>query len=106
PDFDSRELRHRVEADRILERADVFVWVADPQKYADARLHDDYLQPLRHHDTVMLVVLNQADRVKDRDDLQQVREDLRRLVRDDGAGDHEVILTSVRTQEGLAELRG
>src|SRR5699024_10908984 len=49
PDFDSREVRHRVEADRILERADVFVWVVDPQKYADARIHDEYLRPLRHH---------------------------------------------------------
>ncbi len=105
PDFDSRELRHRVEADRILERADVFVWVADPQKYADARLHDDYLQPLRHHETVMLLVLNQADRIPDRDDVQRVRDDLRRLVADDGAGEHEVITTSARTGEGIEELR-
>lgn len=105
PDVDSRELQHRVEADRILERADVFVWVADPQKYADARLHDDYLQPLRHHDTVMLVVLNQVDRIADRADIARVRDDLRRLVRDDGAGDHEVIVTSARTGEGLDELR-
>ncbi|WP_229665775.1 YfjP family GTPase [Ornithinimicrobium pekingense] len=105
PDFDSRELRHRVEADRVLERADVFVWVADPQKYADARLHDDYLQPLRHHDTVMLVVLNQVDRIRDKDDVQQVRDDLRRLVQADGAGDHDVIVTSARTGEGLQDLR-
>lgn len=105
PDFDSRELRHRTEADRILERADVFVWVADPQKYADARLHDDYLQPLRHHETVMLVVLNQVDRLRERDDVERVREDLRRLVRTDGAGDHEVIGTSARTGEGIDQLR-
>jgi GTP-binding protein EngB required for normal cell division len=105
PDFDSREVRHRVEADRILERADVFVWVADPQKYADARLHDDYLQPLRHHDTVMLVVLNQVDRIRERDDVARVRDDLRRLVQADGAGDHEVIVTSARTGEGVEELR-
>lgn len=105
PDFDSRELRHRVEADRILERADVFVWVADPQKYADARLHDDYLQPLRHHETVMLLVLNQVDRLPDRDDVQRVAEDLSRLVAADGAGDHEVITTSARTGEGIDELR-
>ncbi len=106
PDVDSRELQHRVEADRILERADVFVWVADPQKYADARLHDDYLRPLRHHDTVMLVVLNQADRIREAVDVQTVRDDLRRLVRTDGAGDHEVIVTSARTGLGLDELRG
>lgn len=105
PDFDSRETRHRVEADRILERADVFVWVADPQKYADARLHDDYLHPLRHHETVMLVVLNQADRIRDEGDVERVRADLRRLVAEDGAGDHEVIATSARTGAGVDELR-
>ncbi|OLT20140.1 ABC transporter [Ornithinimicrobium sp. CNJ-824] len=105
PDFDSRELRHRVEADRILERADVFVWVADPQKYADARLHDDYLRPLRHHETVMLVVLNQVDRLRSPEDVDRVRDDLRRLVRDDEAGDHEVWTTSARTGTGVDELR-
>ena len=104
PDVDSRELRHRVEADRVLERADVFVWVADPQKYADARLHDDYLRPLRHHDAVMLVVLNQVDRIREEGGVEQVAADLRRLVQADGAGDHEVVTTSARTQEGVREL--
>ena len=46
PDLDSRELSHRAEAERILERVDVFVWVTDPQKYADARLHDDHIAAL------------------------------------------------------------
>lgn len=105
PDFDSREARHRVEADRILERTDVFVWVADPQKYADARLHDEYLRPLRHHDTVMLVVLNQVDRIRQEGGVDQIREDLRRLVREDGAGDHEVVATSARLGTGVQELR-
>lgn len=105
PDIDSRELRHRVEADRILERADVFVWVADPQKYADARLHDDYLQPLRHHDAVMLVVLNQVDRIREEGGVEQISADLRRLVEADGAGVHDVIATSARVGTGLDELR-
>lgn len=105
PDFDSRELRHRVEADRILERTDVFVWVTDPQKYADARLHDEYLRPLRHHDAVMLLVLNQADRLREEGGDDRLADDLRRLVREDGAGDHEVIVTSARVGTGLDELR-
>lgn len=105
PDFDSREARHRVEADRILERADVFVWVVDPQKYADARLHDEYLRPLRHHETVMIVVLNQIDRIRQEGGVEQIREDLRRLVREDGAGDHEVMATSARIGTGVDELR-
>ena len=32
PDFDSRILEHRREADMILALVDVFVWVTDPQK--------------------------------------------------------------------------
>jgi hypothetical protein len=60
---------------------------------------------LRHHETVMLVVLNQADRLRGEGDLDRVREDLRRLVRTDGAGDHDVIATSARMGTGLDELR-
>ena len=57
PDFDSRQVEHRVEADRVLALVDVFVWVTDPQKYADARLHHDYLAALTGHDAVTVVVL-------------------------------------------------
>ena len=46
PDFDSREVANRDEAERVLELVDLFVWVTDPQKYADARLHDDYVAAL------------------------------------------------------------
>ncbi|WP_109474474.1 GTPase [Ornithinimicrobium cavernae] len=105
PDFDSTEVSHRVEADRILERSDVFVWVTDPQKYADARLHNEYLAPLQDHETVMLVVLNQVDRVPDEDGVQQIKDDLARLVSADGAGDFEVIGTSARQRQGLDDLR-
>ncbi len=105
PDFDSTEEAHRAEADRILQRADVFVWVTDPQKYADARLHNDYLAPLQDHEAVMIVVLNQVDRVPDADGVEQITGDLARLVAADGAGDFEVITTSARLQEGLSELR-
>ncbi|MGB7449478.1 MAG: GTPase [Ornithinimicrobium sp.] len=103
PDFDSREASHRVEADRILQRSDVFVWVTDPQKYADARLHEEYLSTLRDHDGVMIVVLNQVDRVGE-SAVQQIADDLRSLVKTDGAGDFEVIPTSARLGVGLPEL--
>ncbi len=105
PDFDSRETSHRVEADRILERSDVFVWVTDPQKYADARLHDDYLATLRDHDTVMIVVLNQTDRVTEAGGATRIKHDLRQLVAADGAGDFEVIGTSARLGLGVDDLR-
>jgi GTP-binding protein EngB required for normal cell division len=105
PDFDSRELSHRVEADRILARSDVFVWVTDPQKYADARLHEDYLATLRDHQTVMIVVLNQTDRVTEAGGSTRIKHDLRRLVAADGAGDFEVIGTSARIGLGVDDLR-
>ncbi|GAA1134768.1 GTPase [Ornithinicoccus hortensis] len=106
PDFDSREVAHRVEADRVLGRADVFVWVTDPQKYADARLHEDYLRPLQDHEAVMLVVLNQVDRIPSPEAVEQLKADLARLVAADGAGEFEVIGTSARLQQGLDDLRG
>ncbi len=105
PDFDSRETSHRVEADRLLARSDVFVWVTDPQKYADARLHEEYLATLQDHETVMIVVLNQIDRVEDSAAVYKIKQDLARLVAADGAGDFEVIGTSARTLRGVDRLR-
>ena len=99
PDFDSRVQSHRVEARRILELVDVFVWVTDPQKYADALLHDEYLRRLASHDTVTLVVLNQADRLPD-DAGAQCRDDLLKLMSDDGMHAAPVYLTSARTGQG------
>jgi predicted GTPase len=61
PDHDSRELAHRMDVDRLVDRIDLIVWVVDPQKYADEALHADYLRRLRGHDDVLVVVLNQAD---------------------------------------------
>ena len=37
---------HHLEVDRLVELADLMVWVLDPQKYADAAVHDRYLAPL------------------------------------------------------------
>jgi GTP-binding protein EngB required for normal cell division len=104
PDFDSRELSHRAEAERILALVDVFVWVTDPQKYADARLHDDYLQALSAHDAVTVVVLNQADRLS-ADETKQIRADLARLTEADGMKGLQVIGTSARTGTGMDDLR-
>ena len=80
PDFDSREMSHRREAERVLALCDVFVWVTDPQKYADALLHDEYVQQLTGHSAVMLVVLNQVDRLLSESAVEACREDLVRLL--------------------------
>ena len=104
PDFDSRIVEHRREADLILALVDVFVWVTDPQKYADARLHDDYLAALSMHDAVTVVVLNQADRLPP-EGVQEVTADLVRLGERDGIRGLQVYATSARTGQGLDELR-
>ena len=104
PDFDSRQLEHRVEADRVLGLVDVFVWVTDPQKYADARLHGDYLAALAGHDAVTLVVLNQADRLTP-EAVAACRKDLARLLRQDGVDAGEVLVTSARDGSGVVDLQ-
>jgi GTP-binding protein EngB required for normal cell division len=104
PDHDSTEVAHRLEVDRLVELVDVFVWVADPQKYADAALHRQYLSRLAGHDAVTVVVLNQADRLAP-EALQACRRDLARLLAADGLRDVEVLTTSARTGEGVDRLR-
>jgi hypothetical protein len=56
PDHDSTEVSHHLEVDRLIELTDLMVWVLDPQKYADAAVHDRYLAPLASHGAVMMVV--------------------------------------------------
>ncbi|MEJ7569299.1 MAG: GTPase, partial [Gaiellaceae bacterium] len=60
PDFDSVESAHRAEADRVVELADLVLWVVEPQKYADATLHERYLRPRASHPDTMAGVLKQA----------------------------------------------
>ena len=104
PDFDSREKANRAEAERVLALADVFVWVTDPQKYADARLHDDYVKALAAHEAVMIAVLNQADRLSDAD-RKRIVGDLGRLLKADGVPNVQVLATSATTGLGVEDLR-
>lgn len=104
PDVDSRETSNRAEALRVLELVDLFVWVTDPQKYADARLHDDHVAALASHEAVTVAVLNQADRLTEAD-AEQCRADLVRLMERDGVPGAAVLATSARTGAGLGELR-
>lgn len=104
PDFDSRVVAHRQEAERVLELVDVFIWVTDPQKYADARLHDEFVSILSQHDAVTIAVLNQADRLT-RDGIRSITEDLTALLVADGVRGAKVFATSTVTGEGIPELR-
>ncbi|WP_374936786.1 YfjP family GTPase [Streptomyces sp. Ru71] len=111
PDHDSAAVQHREQVDRILKLVDAVIWVVDPEKYADAMLHERYLRPMAGHAEVMFVVLNQIDRLPgEATDL--VLDDLRRLLDEDGIALGEygepganVLALSALTGEGVGDLR-
>ena len=106
PDFDSVVAEHRAEVDRLLAQVDLVVWVTDPQKYADQVIHQNYLRSFQQHRDVMVVVLNQADRLSQADTVRCVG-DLRRMLDADGLDGIPVFATSaVATPPGVRELRG
>ncbi len=104
PDHDSTEVQHRLEVDRLVQLVDMLVWVLDPQKYADAALHDRYLIPLAQHADVMLIVLNQVDKLSPAE-REQCLADLRRLLATEGLDQVEVLAVSALTGEGMDALR-
>jgi len=104
PDHDSVVVEHRVRAERLVERADLLVWVVDPQKYADAALHERYLRPLAGRSDVVVVALNQIDRLAPAD-VDAMLADLRRLLAEDGLAGARVLGISAKTGQGIVQLR-
>ncbi len=104
PDHDSVVVSHHVEVERLVKVVDQFVWVTDPQKYADASIHKRYLRPLAGHRDVITVVLNQADRLRPHE-LAQCMDHLGQLLADDGLSGVQVFAVSARTGDGIERLR-
>ena len=104
PDHDSTEAAHRQEVDKMVPVVDQFIWVLDPQKYADAAVHERYLRPLARHRDVITVVLNQVDRLSPAE-LASCLADLRRLLDDDGLKGVTILTTSALLGDGVDELR-
>ncbi len=104
PDHDSTEVSHRLTVDRLVQRVDALAWVVDPQKYADAALHDSYLKPLAPYAEVMIVLLNQSDRLSP-DELDQCVRDLRGLLDREGLKRVPLMVTSALRGTGVPELR-
>ncbi|SDU82392.1 GTPase [Jiangella alkaliphila] len=103
PDHDSTQKAHRDTVDRLVEMVDLFVWILDPQKYADAALHERYLRPLASHQGVTVIVLNQIDRLT-RADVVECVTDLRGLLDKDGLDEVPVVALSGATGDGVEVL--
>ncbi|MBE9402661.1 dynamin family protein [Brachybacterium sp. Marseille-Q2903] len=104
PDLDSVQVDNRAVAARMTGLVDVIVWVTDPQKYADAVLHREFVQPFASHDAVTVFVLNQIDRVRP-GEREAVVASLEGIARADGLTSAPVLAASATTGEGLEELR-
>jgi GTP-binding protein EngB required for normal cell division len=104
PDDDSINAEHRVVSERFVERVDMLVWVVDPLKYAQRVLHQRDLRRLATHADVVVVVLNQIDRLS-AEERRACEDDLRRLLREEGLGAARVLATSALTGAGVDDLR-
>ena len=104
PDFDSTRAANREIVQRMVGLVDVLVWVLDPQKYADAAVHNDFLAPLSSHGAVTIVVLNQIDRLPEHD-VRPVLESLKELLARDGLGNIQVLGASAVLGTGVDQVR-
>lgn len=85
PDLDSLEPANRATVERVLPRVDAVAWVTDPEKYADALLHDGFLRRWVPRLDRQVVVVNKADRLAG-DAGDQVRAHLGRVLASELAG--------------------
>lgn len=104
PDFDSTRAENRQIVERMVGLVDVLVWVLDPQKYADAAVHNDFLAPLASHAAVTLVVLNQVDRLP-QPEIGPVLESLKAILARDGLGTVQVLGASAVVGTGVDKVR-
>ncbi|MDR4533004.1 GTP-binding protein [Glutamicibacter sp. PS] len=103
PDMDSIEESHHEMVRRLSGQADFMIWVLDPQKYADASIHEHFLHSLMPQRDNVIVVLNQIDRVAS-SDRAAVLDSLRKTLEATGFSGVEVLAVSAMTGEGLEEL--
>ena len=107
PDFDSVTTANRELAARMMRYVDVLVWVVDPQKYADAVIHSEFMVPLAASGAQTLCVLNQADKLEP-SEVPAVLASLTHLMQAEGTDRHLLappLAVSARTGEGMDALR-
>lgn len=101
PDLDSIAQEHRDRVDALLPKIDAVAWVADPEKYGDAILHNGYLALWGPRLARQAVLLNKTDLLGP-GDAEQLRSDFARRLRAEGLPDVPVLLTAaVRAPRGV-----
>lgn len=103
PDHDSVMESHHAIVNHLLPHVDGVVWVVDPQKYRDPKLHDEYLRPLVEYQDQFLFVLNQIDKLSKKE-LDAVRTDLLAALARAGIKKPTLFLTAAAPIQG--EMRG
>ena len=98
-DVDSVEEGHRRRVESLLPDIDVVVWVLDPVKYADPRLHRDLIAPLADSARRFVFVLNRSDTVSPAA-LADVRDDLHRRLYEDGVIDPDIFVVAADPPSG------
>ncbi|HEX3488268.1 MAG TPA: GTPase [Streptosporangiaceae bacterium] len=104
PDHDSVMAHASDQVDRLVELADLMIFVLDPQKYADAAVHRRFLVPLAGHSEVIAVVLNQSDMLAP-EQIDECVQDLRRLLDAENLTEVQILVTSAKTGTGVGALR-
>jgi GTP-binding protein EngB required for normal cell division len=93
PDLDSMDPAHAARVDAVLPRIDAVVWVVDPEKYADAVLHDRFLRRWMPRLARQAIALNKTDRVHPAD-VERLRDDLADRLRAEGLPEVPILTTS------------
>ena len=104
PDYDSVTTEHSLQVDRLVPLADILVWVVDPQKYADAALHDGYLRGLGARQEDMLLLVNQVDTLPE-SGLASLLDDVGSLLKEDGLSRVQVLPVSAVRGDNLEIVR-
>ena len=108
PDLDSIDPDHRARVEEVLPRVDAVAWVIDPEKYADARLHDEFLRTWLPRLDRQVFVLNKADRLPEGASAD-VEADLAGTIRRETDGRAKpvpiVVVSAAGGSDGVAPLR-
>ena len=106
PDMDSVAAEHRARVEALLPLVDAVAWVADPEKYADAVLHDEFLRSWLPRLGRQVVLVNKSDRLA-ADEARRVQRDLEADLASGVLRGSEVVVlrTSTVSPDGIDDLR-